>query len=99
MFTYKEHYEDDGCGRRSALCHGRVSPLGGNGLVTGYEVGRLPLNGDKWYILAQSISDDMQFTYERWIDPEDVQAIVPADRVHPDVRAFLLDRELNYHDV
>lgn len=42
-----------------------------------------PLNCNKYHILAQQLSDNLQFSYERWIDPEDVIEIIPAQHVEP----------------
>ncbi len=83
LFSYRESYTDGTSGTRFAKCHGRVRPL--NKID--------PTDKDQWLILAQAASDMLNFTYERWIDPEDVIEICPMDHASKDILNFFSDKE------
>lgn len=81
-FIYKERYTDGTHGFRLAKSHGRVKP-----------VVSLENEPVKWYILAQAASDGMTFTYERWIEPDNVTEVIPKDRVNSNIEAFFVEKE------
>ena len=60
-----------------ARCHGRVKP---------------PQSGP-WYILAQVANSAMTFSYERWIEPEEVIEIIPAAHTNPHILKFFEETE------
>lgn len=78
LFLYTKRYTRGATGTRLAKCHGRVKPYDAD---------------DKWMILAQTASDNMQFTYERWVEPEDVIEIVTKDRTNIHVMRFFEEKE------
>lgn len=69
-----------------AKCHGRIKA-------------RFSLNPDrkdgKWHILAQTMSNNMQFSMERWIEPECVVEVIPKDRINPHLAELFLEYEKN----
>ena len=83
LFLYKERYTDGTEGTRLAKCHGRVRPDHNDAVSDGRE----------WRILAQAASDDMTFTYERWVDPKDVIQITPKNHANKNVIAFFEETE------
>lgn len=83
LFVYREHYIVGGSGLRLAKCHGRVMPLGKID-----ESDKL-----QWFILAQAASNNMQFTYERWVEPEDVEEVLPGRHANKHILAFFEEGE------
>jgi len=83
LFVYEEHYTDKTTGQRLAKCHGRIRPL--------RKIDETDVI--KWYILAQSAADDMQFTYERWVPVEDVVQIIPCKKANTHIKNFFTDHE------
>ena len=67
MFIYKEYYQDGSFHYRQAISHGRVRPL------------KRIDDTDKlqWFVLAQTISENLQYSYERWIEPENITETIP----------------------
>lgn len=71
-FLFEESYTDGTKGVRLGMCRGRVKP-----------------HGEKHYrILTQAANKMMDFTYELWIEPEEVIETLPAERVKPGVKDF-----------
>jgi hypothetical protein len=66
---------------RYAMCHGRIKPISDE--KGGY------------LILAQVLSHNLQFSYERWIKPEDVIETIPAERINPLLSCLFLEYEMN----
>lgn len=83
MFLYKETYTDGTYSCRLGKCYGQVLPL------------KKIKHSDilKWYILTQTANNMMTFTYERWIDPEQVIEICPEDHANINIKNFFLERE------
>lgn len=77
LFVYIEHYQDGSTGTRLAKYHGRIKPT----------------DAQEWFILAQAASDNMQFTYERWIDPKNVLETVPKARTNEHIARFFEEKE------
>lgn len=84
MFRFKTTMLDGSIIYQNALSHGLIKPL-----FKIDENDRI-----QWYILAQVISDNMRFTYERWIAPEDVVEVIPADRVNPYLKTYFENAEI-----
>ena len=85
LFMYKETYTDGTSKWRLAKCHGRIRP---NYKTSGRR---------DWLILAQAMSDNATFTYERWIGSEDVMEITPKEKANKHILAFFQEQEeLNY---
>ncbi len=82
LFLYKEHYTDGSHGNRQAKCHGRIRP---DHKTSGRR---------EWLILAQAANDMMSFTYERWIDPEDVIETCPKDKANAHILAFFEEKNI-----
>ena len=84
MFVYK--YPNDET-LHVAKCHGRIRAT-------------FPLNPDRkdgqWHILAQTLSNNMQFSMERWIEPECVIETIPKDRINPHLAELFLEYEKNH---
>lgn len=84
MFVYK--YSNDET-LYVAKCHGRIKAT-------------FPLNHDRkdtqWHILAQTMSRSMQFSMERWVEPECVIGTIPKDRINPHLDALFLEYEKNH---
>jgi hypothetical protein len=76
-FLYKEYYQDKTFHYRLAKCHGQIKPV---------------YNG-RWLILAQSADWTMTFSYERWIEPNDVIETIPKGKVNSHIEAFFLEKE------
>jgi len=83
LFIYKERYTDGSFHYRLAKCHGQIKPL--NKISESDEL--------KWYVLAQSANWLMTFTYERWIDPEDIVETYDREHVNPNIAKFFEERE------
>lgn len=83
MFRYKETYTNGSFSYRNALCHGRIRPL--NKINETDKI--------QWYILAQTVSENMQFTYERWVSPEKVVETVPKDKINQHIKDFFTEKE------
>jgi hypothetical protein len=78
LFMYYEYYEDKTTGTRIGKCHGRIKPIAEN----------------KSYILSQSISTNLQFSYERWVDPKDVIEIIPKEKANKNILAFFENNKI-----
>jgi hypothetical protein len=86
FFTYKEYYTDKTYGIRLGRCHGRVIPLSNlEGTTKDYT--------KKWLILTQAAEHMMTFTYERWIEVEDVTEMIPKDKMSDHIKNWFVERQ------
>lgn len=65
------------------------------GRIKGTDDGRIKGTDDKWMILTQTLSENLQFSYERWIDPDHVIEIIPACRINKHLNDMFLQHEGN----
>jgi len=49
----------------------------------------------KKMIFAQVIFNNLQFTGERWVDPDEVLETVPAERISPHLAKYFKEMEEN----
>ena len=87
LFLYTEHYSDGTTCPRLGKCHGQIRP------IEYLEEDTRPYKD--YYILTQTASSNTQFSYERWIDPNDVVEIIPAAHANKHILAFFEDTEKN----
>lgn len=77
LILYKEYYEGGMYGLRLARVIGRIKECDNQG------------EDCKGYILVSAIDETLNFSYERWIKPEDVSRCVSVERAKEFISFFL----------